>query len=99
MCAEQNLIDNSAVAALQDGQFSRADEKVKCFTNCFLEKSGLLVNGRVQKETVLNKLGAAFGADKVTAALTQCSSLKGGDNCETAFKIYKCFFQTNPSFK
>lgn len=87
-------MDKTAVQSLRTGQFDNADQKVKCFTNCFLDKAGLFVNGQVQNDVISSKLGSIFGADKVKAAMAQCNGLKGADNCETAFELYKCYFKT-----
>ncbi|XP_065367553.1 general odorant-binding protein 56d-like [Calliphora vicina] len=95
VCAQQNSIDKAGIQALKTGQFSNTDQNTKCFTNCFLEKAGLLVNGQVQNDAISVKLGSIFGADKVNAAMAQCNGLKGADNCETAFELYKCYFKTN----
>ncbi|KAM7343153.1 general odorant-binding protein 56d-like [Cochliomyia hominivorax] len=95
VCAEKNAIDKEAIQALKNGQFANADQNAKCFTNCFLDKAGLFVNGQVQNDAISTKLGSIFGIDKVNAAMAQCNGLKGADNCETSFELYKCYFKSN----
>ncbi|XP_023294155.2 general odorant-binding protein 56d-like [Lucilia cuprina] len=95
VCSQENSVDKNVIQALKTGQFSNVDQNAKCFTNCFLEKAGLLVNGQVQNAVISAKLGGIFGADKVSAAMAQCNDIKGADNCETAFELYKCYFKTN----
>lgn len=95
VCAAQNSIDKMAIQALRNGQFDNANQNAKCFTNCFLEKAGLIVNGQTQDAVILEKLGRIFGIDKVKTAVSNCNSLKYADNCETAFELYKCYYKTN----
>lgn len=84
-----------AIQTLKSGQFDNTNENLKCFTNCFLEKAGLLVDGQTQDAVILEKLGSIFGVDKVKTAMSKCNSLKYADKCETAFELYKCYYKTN----
>jgi len=84
-------------AALRSGIFNNVDAKVKCFVNCFLEKIGFLVGGQVKADVVTKKLGPIAGADKVKSAQVECDSIKGSDNCDTAFKLFQCYHKYDAS--
>ncbi|KAH8253295.1 hypothetical protein KR032_004613 [Drosophila birchii] len=92
-CAQQEGITKDQALALRAGNFENPDEKVKCFANCFLEKTGFLVDGQVQPAVVLTKLGPIAGEDNVKAVQAKCDSLKGADKCDTAFQLYKCYYE------
>lgn len=80
---------------MRQGQFDNADQNLKCFTNCFLEKSGFLVDGKVQESAISSKLGPIVGDSKIAGIMQQCNSIKGTDNCDTAFKLYQCYYKQN----
>ncbi|KAH8355054.1 hypothetical protein KR093_004547 [Drosophila rubida] len=94
-CIAQEGITKEQAQALRGGSFDGVDAKVKCFANCFLEKSGLLVDGQIKPEVVLEKLGPVAGVDKVKAIQAKCDSVKGADKCDTAFQLYQCYHKNN----
>ncbi|XP_017868425.1 PREDICTED: general odorant-binding protein 56d-like isoform X1 [Drosophila arizonae] len=92
-CIEQEGVTKEQAMALREGKFENVDEKVKCFANCFLEKSGFLADGQIKSDVVLEKLGPIVGVDKVKAAQEKCDSLKGSDKCDTGFQLYQCYYK------
>ncbi|XP_022230278.2 general odorant-binding protein 56d [Drosophila obscura] len=92
-CAEQEGVTKEQALALRAGNFEDADPKVKCFANCFLEKTGFVVDGQIKQDVVLTKLGPIAGDDKVKAVQAKCDSLKGANKCETSYELYKCYHQ------
>ncbi|XP_034651960.1 general odorant-binding protein 56d-like [Drosophila subobscura] len=91
LCVQQEGITKEQAMALRSGNFEDADPKVKCFANCFLEKSGFVVDGQIKPDVVLAKLGPIAGVDNVKAVQAKCDSLKGADNCDTAYQLYQCY--------
>ncbi|XP_062133034.1 general odorant-binding protein 56d [Drosophila sulfurigaster albostrigata] len=94
-CIAQEGITKEQAHSLRDGTFDGADNKVKCFANCFLEKTGFLVDGQIQPNVVLEKLGPIAGDDKVKAIQANCDSLKGTDKCDTAYQLYQCYHKNH----
>nr|BAN59720.1 odorant-binding protein [Delia antiqua]BAS69451.1 odorant-binding protein 12 [Delia platura] len=94
-CAKQTSASKEALQDLRAGKFSNVDNNTKCFTNCFLEKSGFLVDGQVQPAVVSKKLGSIVGADKINTIMAQCNGSKGANNCDTAFELFKCYYLKN----
>ncbi|XP_017123143.1 general odorant-binding protein 56d [Drosophila elegans] len=90
-CIEQEGITKEQANALKAGDFTDTDPKVKCFANCFLEKSGFVINGQVQPAVVLAKLGLLVGKDLVKDVQAKCDSVMGADKCDTSFQLYKCY--------
>jgi len=70
-----------------------ADNIFKCFVNCIFEKHGMIVDGQIQPDVVLKEFTPFFGADMVKSANPVCSSIKGSDNCDTAFKAKNCYYK------
>ncbi|XP_016988068.1 general odorant-binding protein 56d [Drosophila rhopaloa] len=91
LCIQQEGITKEQATALRNGNFEDSDQKVKCFANCFLEKTGFLIDGKVQPAVVLAKLGPLAGEDAVKAVQAKCDSITGADKCDTAFKLFECY--------
>ncbi|TDG41399.1 hypothetical protein AWZ03_012171 [Drosophila navojoa] len=92
-CTQQEGNTKEQAIALRNGNFDDADDKVKCYANCFLERAGFIVEGQINGDAVLQKLAPAAGADQVKAALATCASIKGANKCDTGFQIYRCFYK------
>ncbi|EDW74830.1 Odorant-binding protein 56e [Drosophila willistoni] len=90
-CGQQEGISREQALALRAGNFEDTDPKVKCFANCFLEKSGFVVDGNIKPDVVLAKLGPIAGEDKIKEIQGKCDSLKGADKCDTSYQLYKCY--------
>ncbi|EDW10432.1 general odorant-binding protein 56a [Drosophila mojavensis] len=95
-CAEEVKLTEEEIARVKAKDFTNPSENMKCFANCFYEKTGTLKDGVVQEEVVLKKLGAIIGEEKTRQALTKCSGIKGENKCDTANKLYQCFESFNP---
>ncbi|XP_016927933.2 general odorant-binding protein 56d [Drosophila suzukii] len=93
LCAQQEGVTKDQAIALRNGNFGDSDPKVKCFANCFLEKTGFLIDGEVQPAVVLAKLGPLVGEDTVKAVQAKCDSTKGADKCDTAFQLFQCYYK------
>ncbi|XP_061388513.1 general odorant-binding protein 56d-like [Musca vetustissima] len=92
-CFEKEHSTTEAATALIKGQFDGLDKNAQCFANCFLQKAGFISNGVPQPEVLSQKLGPNVGQDKLDAIMAKCNSLKGSDNCETAFVLYQCYYK------
>lgn len=92
ICAKDSKIPKDQVELIRDGKFDNINNNSKCFIKCVLEKTGLVANDHVNSDFVNSKLSPAFGVD-LTHAEAKCDSLKGSDSCDTAFQIYKCYYE------
>lgn len=98
VCINQEGITEEGITEEQgldllEGKFDNVTGKVKCFAKCLLEKEGFFVNGQVKPDVVEQKL-VPFGEDKVKSVQAKCDSLKGSDDCDTAFQLYKCYYES-----
>lgn len=51
--------------------------------------------GVPHKDVIVSKLGSDFTGkqnEKLEALVTKCVEEKGEDSCESAYKIYKCYW-------
>lgn len=51
--------------------------------------------GVINKDVVLGKLGNDLSGkknEKLEALVSKCIEEKGADNCESAYKMYKCYW-------
>ncbi|XP_034478480.1 general odorant-binding protein 56a [Drosophila innubila] len=91
MCSKEINLSEEEIAKIKAKDYKNPTENIKCFANCFFEKTGTLKDGVIQTEVVLTKLGALIGEEKTRAALDKCSAIKGENNCDTAVKLHECF--------
>lgn len=89
---KQEKISEQQGEALRKFSFDKADDKVKCFTNCFLERTGFIADGKIQPD-VEQMLSPIFGPNRIKAVQAKCNSLTGADNCDTAFRLYRCYHE------
>ncbi|KAL7738489.1 hypothetical protein ACLKA6_006797 [Drosophila palustris] len=94
-CIEKEGITKEQAQALRGGNFDNVDGKVKCFASCFLEKANLVVDGQINTDEIQTKLSPLVGADRVKEIQAKCDSIKGTDNCDTAFQLYQCYYKNN----
>lgn len=93
-CVKSTGVAPESAVKLRKGDFSGTDDKTKCFAKCVLEKAGFMnAAGDVQEKTVVEKLSIDHDKSKVEATLKKCNQ-KGANPCDTAFKVYECFYNT-----
>lgn len=67
----------------------------QCFVNCFFKQTGFMnEKGEPQKDVIIEKLSNKVGVkyEKLDELINKCILLKGADQCETAFKIFECYW-------
>lgn len=93
-CVKTTGVAPESAVKLRKGDFSGTDDKTKCFAKCVLEKAGFMnAAGDVQEKTVVEKLSIDHDKSKVESTLKKCNQ-KGANPCDTAFKVYECFYNT-----
>ncbi|XP_062563075.1 general odorant-binding protein 56a-like [Armigeres subalbatus] len=92
-CVAETGVNPASVAQLRVGDFTANDKRSKCFIRCFFEKEGFMdKKGNLHMEKIVDALSGDFSREKVETVLTSCSA-KGKNACETAFRMYECFYK------
>lgn len=74
------------------------DEKLKSFALCFFLKANLITpQGDLKEDVIMAKLPP--GANKLGAkvVLEICKAQKGKTPADTAWNIYKCYYEATPN--
>lgn len=68
------------------------DPKLKTFIGCLFDKLKFrLPGGEIDADKAKARLPAGLSEEQKDAIINECLKLKGDDNDDTAFKIYKCY--------
>ncbi|XP_018784470.1 PREDICTED: general odorant-binding protein 56d-like [Bactrocera latifrons] len=92
-CLKQSGASAAQLDALKKGDFNAVDDKVKCFLKCVQNKKGILANGIPNEIAIHKVLKPAVGNSAPKDILAKCNGLNGANECDTAFQIYKCYWQ------
>nr|QIS77228.1 OBP35 [Episyrphus balteatus] len=84
-----NLTDEE-ITKLKRAQLTDPSEDMKCLIECEMEEAGLIKNGELQEDVVIEK----FGKENANKILESCRGEKGSTNCDTAFRLHNCFTRT-----
>lgn len=65
----------------------------KCFVDCFFKRSGFFNEaGEPQRDVIFTKLTAGTRNEALEAIVDKCIQIKTDDQCETAFKVFECYW-------
>ncbi|CAD7012644.1 unnamed protein product [Ceratitis capitata] len=93
-CMKESGASVAQLEALKKGDFNSIDNKAKCFLKCLEDNKGILTNGMPNEAGIRKKIHAPPAGNGVSKdLLAKCNGLKGADECDTAYQIYKCFMQ------
>lgn len=63
---------------------------VKCYFSCIFESSGVLIDGKPNKE-IVQMVPNASEAAQISRVIEICDSLNSEDICEAGYQFFKCF--------
>ncbi|XP_011197297.2 general odorant-binding protein 56d [Bactrocera dorsalis] len=92
-CLKESGASAAQLDALKKGDFNAVDDKAKCFLKCLQNKKGILENGVPNEAAIHKVMTPAVGNSPPKNTLAKCNGLKGANECDTAFQIYKCYRQ------
>lgn len=96
-CIKDTGVSLELLADAKKGNFAD-DEKLKKFTLCFFEKTGILTHdGKLNEEVALSKLPPEVDKVAVKKILAECKTKTGKDAADTAFEIFKCYHKATPT--
>nr|QIS77221.1 OBP28 [Episyrphus balteatus] len=91
--AEFKITDDVKHYNLTTGAIPEADatEDMKCYLNCFMEKLGVLKDGKIQEDA--QEFKNYVGEEHAKEEIESCRGETGSSKCETAFKLHQCFLK------
>nr|ANT46045.1 odorant-binding protein 16 [Microplitis mediator] len=91
-CITETGVEEGNVAKANDGEWLMDDLKLRCFFSCMLKKIKVLnEDGTFNEEKARKRIANDLPADKIDSVITKCKDLSGGDVCETAMLMMKCY--------
>ncbi|XP_061704104.1 general odorant-binding protein 69a-like [Cydia pomonella] len=93
-CGEESGVDLGLIEKVNSGADLMPDQKLKCYMKCVMETAGMLDNGHVDIEAILELLPEAT-RKKHEHIVRSCGSNRGADDCETAFNTQLCWQKMN----
>ncbi|XP_050323076.1 general odorant-binding protein 56d-like [Bactrocera neohumeralis] len=93
ICLKESGASAAQLDALKKGDFNAIDDKAKCFLKCVQNKKGILENGMPNEAAIHKVMTPTVGNSAPKNTLAKCNGLKGANECDTAFQIYKCYLQ------
>lgn len=63
---------------------------MQCFAKCIFEKSGVIVDGKINEANAVEKISMFAGPEQAANIFNQCKGVGGADPCEIALKFFEC---------
>lgn len=91
-CIGETKATPEEVAKLKSGDFSNDDEKVQCFSHCFLREAQFVdAEGNQNRDVIIAKLSTVKDKKAVEALYEKCKNSSGKNACNKSFNAYKCY--------
>lgn len=63
---------------------------------CFFDENGFMQDDELVESVIVEKLSSTDESkEKVQEIFYGCRDVKGSTSCETAFKVYECYYNKN----
>lgn len=96
-CTQSTGVDTELVSKARRGEFVD-DPKLKEFFNCMFLRIGFINEaGEVQLDVFREKMPSDVDKDEAERVLAVCKDKKGNAPGETAFELFKCYWETTPN--
>lgn len=89
-CVADTGADVAVLEQVNAGAPLPADAALKCYIRCTMETSGMMSEGAVDPEAVIELLPEPLST-KAAATLRSCATQAGADDCDTAFRTQQCW--------
>uniref|UniRef100_A0AAU6NDH2 OBP15 n=1 Tax=Mythimna loreyi TaxID=667449 RepID=A0AAU6NDH2_9NEOP len=93
-CAAETGVDVALVEQINGGADLMPDGKLACYIKCTMETAGMMSDGEVDVVAVLALLPPELAAHNAPA-LRACGTVRGADDCDTAWKTQLCWQAAN----
>lgn len=94
-CMDENkLTETELKDFMTGGMQATANENLKCYTKCLMEKQGHMTNGQFNADALVATLRdipqMRDKMEEITSGINACKDIKGTNDCDTAFKVTMC---------
>ncbi|XP_008548247.1 general odorant-binding protein 56d [Microplitis demolitor] len=91
-CVTETGVEEDKVSKAKEGEWMMDDLKLRCFFSCMLKKISVMnEDGTFNEEKARKRIANDLPEDKIDAVITKCKDISGGDECETAMLMMKCY--------
>ncbi|GLV48641.1 Odorant-binding protein 69a [Carabus blaptoides fortunei] len=95
-CVDETGVNEDLISATMKGKFPE-DGPLKCYMKCILvQGAGMDEDGIIDVEAIIAMLPDELQAD-VPSGMRKCGTQTGVDDCDTAFKTNKCWYEHMPA--
>jgi hypothetical protein len=98
-CTKETGTTEEVATKLKTGDFSVDDEKAQCFVNCVFKKENFYdKDGKFDREVMIKELAKKdvktdeAKLAEISKVLDKCIVEVGKNECDTAFKVYHCYW-------
>ncbi|RZB40462.1 PBP GOBP domain containing protein [Asbolus verrucosus] len=96
-CLASSEADADAIAKIRSGNFA-SDPKIHKYFGCMLRSVGVMnQEGQLQVDVLKANAPKNMKKDEGFKLFVACKDKKGGSVDETAYLLYKCFWEQSPS--
>lgn len=96
-CSQSTGVDNELVNKARQGEFVD-DPKLKEFFNCMFLRIGFINEaGEVQLDVFKAKMPTDVDKNEAEKVFAVCKDKKGNAPGETAYELFKCYWETTPN--
>lgn len=89
-CMDQEKVELEDMGKLRGGNIENPSQNMKCFHRCVMEKLGIMKEGKLLDDKVTEIFSKNENKDDNLRTYNECKSMKGANDCDTAFKIITC---------
>ncbi|XP_044265630.1 uncharacterized protein LOC123011962 [Tribolium madens] len=95
-CLASSGANADVIAKVRNGKFSNDPQTQKYF-GCMLLSVGIVnQSGQLQVDVLRKKVPKDMKKDEAIKIYMSCKDKKGANNDETAYLLYKCFWEATP---
>lgn len=87
---DQEKVELEEIGKLRSGNVDNPSHNMKCFSRCIMEKMGIMKEGKLLDDKVMEIFNKNQNKDDAVHTYNECKSMKGANDCDTAFKVTMC---------
>lgn len=94
-CMDHEKVELEELGKSRSGSLENPSQNLKCFYRCIMEKMGIMKEGKLLDDKVAEMFNKNQNKDDALHVYNECKSMKGANDCDTAFKVTMCLDKTS----